>query len=66
MIQGAVLHWTYHIFTFKSIIERYKSHKKVYTAFIDLRKAFDTMWSEGVFYKMIMAGCPTKIFQLVG
>ena len=39
-----------HIFTLKSINEHYKTQKKkVYAAFIDLRKAFDTVWREGLF-----------------
>ena len=55
-----------HIFTLKSIIEQYKSQKKkVFAAFIDLRKAFDTVWREGLFYKMITAGIPNKIFQII-
>ena len=33
-----------HIFTVKSIIDHYKSKQKVFAAFIDLRKAFDTVW----------------------
>ena len=40
-----------HIFTLKSIIEHYKTQKKkLKAAFIDLRKAFDTMWREGFFF----------------
>jgi hypothetical protein len=34
-----------HIFTLKSIINSYKSKKKkVFACFIDLKKAFDTVW----------------------
>ena len=55
-----------HIFTLKSIIEHYKTQKKkVYAAFIDLRKAFDTVWREGLFYNMLIAGIPTKVFQII-
>ena len=46
------------------IIEQCKSHKN-YAAFIDLRKAFDTVWREGLFYKMSIAGIPNKIFQIM-
>ena len=54
-----------HIFTLKSIIENFKTQKKkVYAAFIDLRKTFDTVWREGLFYKMLIAGISTKVFQI--
>jgi hypothetical protein len=39
-----------HIFTLKSIINSYKSKKKkVFACFIDLKKAFDTVWRKGLF-----------------
>lgn len=49
-----------HLFSIKTIIDRYKS-KKVYAAFIDLRKAFDTVWREGLFYKLLNSN--TKYFS---
>ena len=55
-----------HIFALKSIIEQYKSQKKkVYAAFIDLRKAFHTVWREGLCYKLIIASILNKIFQII-
>ena len=44
---------TDHIFTLKSIIENYKSKKRVFAAFIDLRQAFDTVWHKGFFLCVI-------------
>ena len=36
-----------HILTFKSVIDFQRSrNEKVFVAFIDLRKAFDTVWGE--------------------
>lgn len=49
-----------HLFSIKTIIDHYKS-KKVYAAFIDLRKAFDTVWREGLFYKLLNSN--TKYFS---
>ena len=57
---------TDHIFTLKSIIETYKSNKKkVFAAFIDLRKAFDTVWREGLFYKLCNYNLPVKFFKII-
>ena len=55
-----------HIFTLKSIIDHYKlKHQKVFTAFIDLRKAFDTVWRIGLFYKLLKQDIPNRIFRVV-
>ena len=55
-----------HIFTLKSIIDNYKTRKnKVFAAFIDLRKAFDTVWREGLFYMLLKHNFPSKIFNIV-
>ena len=53
-----------HIFTIKSIINCYKK-KKVYAAFIDLKKAYDTVWREGLFYVLLEHNVPIKIFNLI-
>ena len=43
-----------HIFVLKCLIEYYKSKRKpIYGCFIDLRKAFDSVWIKGLLYKMI-------------
>ena len=48
------------------MIDHYKvQNKKVFASFIDLRKAFDTVWREGLFYKLIKAEIPAKLFQIV-
>ena len=55
-----------HIFSLKSIIEHYKlKKKKVYAAFIDLKKAFDTIWRLGLFYILLKNGVPKKIFNII-
>ena len=57
---------TDHIFTIKSIVDTYKTKKmKVFAAFIDLRKAFDTVWREGLFYKLCKNKFPTQIFNII-
>ena len=55
-----------HIFSLKSIIDYYKSKKKkVFAAFIDLRKAFDTVWREGLFYILLKYKIPNKLFYII-
>ena len=44
-----------HILTLKSLVNKYVTDKKggkLYTCFIDFRKAFDTVWHEGIFQKL--------------
>lgn len=53
-----------HLFSIKTIIDHYKS-KKVYAAFIDLRKAFDTVWREGLFYKLLNSNISQKLFNIL-
>jgi hypothetical protein len=43
------------IFILKSLISKYSNKKteKIYARFIDLRKAFDFLWCNGLRYKLI-------------
>ena len=54
-------------FTLKtSIIDQYKQKsKKVFTAFIDLKKAFDTIWRLALFYKLLKHNIPHRIFNII-
>lgn len=57
---------TDHIFTMKSIVDTYKCNKKkVFAAFIDLKKAFDTVWRDGLFYKLQKNNIPAQIFKII-
>ena len=48
-----------------TIIDFQKSKKeKVFAAFIDLRKAFDTVWRDGLFYKMLLNGINGKTYNI--
>ena len=42
-----------HILVLKTVIDSFKSAKKsLYMCFVDLKKAFDTVFHEGLFYKL--------------
>ena len=54
------------VFILKYIIDRQlKDKKKLYCAFIDLRKAFDSVSRASLWYKMIKAGIDGKIFDVI-
>ncbi len=46
-----------HILTLKTLIDKYTqgNSKKLYTCFIDFRKAFDSVWRNGLMYKLLKA-----------
>lgn len=55
-----------HMFILKCIIDQYKKHKKeLYICFVDFSKAFDRVWHEGLFYKLISAGISTKFYNIL-
>ena len=44
-----------HILTLKAVVNKYvtdKEGKKLYTCFIDYKKAFDSVWHDGLFRKI--------------
>ena len=42
-----------HVFTLRTLVDKYvKSHQtKLYACFVDFRKAFDSVWHDGLMYK---------------
>ena len=56
-----------HLLTIKSIVKKYVTvgKKKIYTCFVDFRKAFDSVWHEGLFQKLENIGLHGKILQFV-
>ena len=43
-----------HVLTMRSVVNRYvgDQNRRVYACFIDFKKAFDTVWHDGLFYKL--------------
>ncbi len=56
-----------HIFVLKCILEQTKAQKKpLYACFVDLKKAFDTVWREGLLYKLLFqCNISTKFIRIV-
>ena len=57
------------IFVLKSLINKYihvhKNKKKIYACFVDLRKAFDSVWRETLLYKLCKMGVGLHFFKLL-
>ena len=55
------------IFILKSLINKYihKEKKKLYICFVDLRKAFDSVWRIGLLYKLTKMGVGKLFFNII-
>lgn len=58
---------TDHIYTLQSIINKYCLNQKgkLYTCFVDFRKAFDSVWREALLYKLLKIGIGGKFYHLI-
>ena len=55
-----------HLLIVNSIMEKYKREKKsLYLAFIDFRKAFDTICHKGMYLKLLQSGISGKYYELI-
>ena len=55
------------MFILKSLISKYvnKKKEKIFACFVDLRRAFDTLWHNGLRYKLIKNGLGKKIYEVI-
>ena len=55
------------IFILKSLISKYlnKKREKIYACFVDLRKAFDSLWHNGLRYKLIQSKVGKKMYDII-
>ena len=54
------------IFILQSLINKtINKKKKLYACFIDLKRAFDSVYRNGLWYKMIKSGLDGKLFDLI-
>ncbi len=56
-----------HIYTLHTLIEKHvhQDKGKIYACFIDFKKAFDSIWHQGLFYKLIESGIGGKTYDLI-
>jgi hypothetical protein len=57
---------TDHMLILRTIMEKYKkARKQLYVCFVDFRKAFDTVWHQGLLYKLINMGISSRFYNLI-
>ena len=56
-----------HLFALKHVVNKYVTtgKKKLYACFVDLKKAFDSVWHKGIFYKLENLGLHGNLLSLV-
>ena len=56
-----------HLHTLKSIVNKYvlDGNDRIYTCFIDFRKAFDTVWHDGLFHKLEQVGVSGNFLDII-
>ena len=55
-----------HVFTLRTLIDKYVHYReeKFYACFVDFRKAFDSVWHEGLFYKLLKINVEGHFYNL--
>ena len=56
-----------HILTLKTLHDKYVKHEneKIYACFVDFRKAFDSVWHQGLFYQLIKNNIGGHFYDLI-
>lgn len=56
-----------HIFTLRTLIDNYihKHNTKLYACFVDFKKAFDSIWHDGLLHRLLNYGIGGKMFRLI-
>ena len=56
-----------HVLTLRTLIDKYvHCHKeKIYACFVDFRKAFDSVWHDGLLYKLSKVNVQGKFYSLI-
>ena len=56
-----------HVLTLRTLIDKHVNHRKepIYACFVDFKKAFDSVWHRGLFYKLISYNINDNIYKLI-
>ena len=55
-----------HMLVIKTLADKYKHEgKKLFLGFVDFRKAYDTVWRDGLFFKLLSNGINGRFFKVV-
>ena len=56
-----------HVLTLRTLIDKYVigHHEKVYACFVDFRKAFDSVWHDGLLYKILQINVGGNFYKLI-
>lgn len=56
-----------HIYTLHNLIDKHvlQIKNKIFACFIDFKKAFDSIWHNGLFYKVIESGIWGKTYDII-
>ena len=56
-----------HVLTLRTLIDKYVNchHEKVYACFVDFRKAFDSVWHDGLLYKLLQNNVGGNVYNLI-
>ena len=55
-----------HIFVLKTLMNTHlEKGKKIYSCFIDFKKAYDSVWRTGLFYKLIKTGADLDLIKII-
>ncbi len=55
-----------HIFVLKTAIDKYlKLNKRLFLCFVDFHKAFDSVWREGLWYKVLRYGIRGNLYRVI-
>ena len=55
-----------HVFTLKTLVDQaFQSKESLYVCFVDFKKAYDSVWRDGLFHKLLSNGVSPKFVRLL-
>ena len=57
-----------HIFSLRTLIDQHVTHSargKLYTCFVDFKKAFDSIWHQGLLYKLVKYNIGGTFYKII-